>query len=221
MAPLRGTTVMKPSDSNWRNASRIGVRLIPNLSASSGSAMRVPGASWPLTMALRIVSTIRSRRVMWLSIRIFSFFNGLPLPRKMNSILCIQYAKKMSTPDIGPVIAREFPISGYIRGMSACAESSDTLVCVSPHHFFFLRKIRREACHALGRPLHRPLLHAERTGDAADAVGRRSRAGDLFLGGDPRRDHTGRGGNRCGDAGESGDPLPVVPCPLRGRVARG
>ncbi len=55
IAPLRGTTVMKPSDSSWRNASRIGVRLIPNLSASSGSAMRVPGASWPLTMALRIV----------------------------------------------------------------------------------------------------------------------------------------------------------------------
>ena len=36
----------------------------------------------------------------------------------------------------------------------------------------------------------------EQAGHAADAVGRRRRAGDLSLGSDPRRDHPGRGGNR-------------------------
>ena len=94
-----------------------------------------------------------------------------------------------------------------------------TLASLSPVSFLSGNS-RREECHALGRPLHRPLPHAEGAGHAADAGRRRRRAGNLLLGGDPRRDHPGRGGNRRGDAAGRGDPLPVVPCPLRGRVAR-
>jgi hypothetical protein len=47
---------------------------------------------------------------MWLLIRIFSFFNGLPLSQKLNGILCIQYAKKMSTQKMSPEIAGETPL---------------------------------------------------------------------------------------------------------------
>ena len=118
--------------------------------------------------------------------------------------------------NVNPGNRRGIPLFRVRGRAAACAGTRDTL-----RSFFFLRKSRREDRHALDRPLHRSLPHAEGAGHAADAVRCRRRAGDLLLGGDPRRDHPERGGNRRGDAAGRGDPLPVVPRPLRGRVARG
>src|SRR5512141_850347 len=151
----------------------------------------------------------------------FQFFQWFtPAPENEQHFM-YTVCKKNVNPGYWPPNCKGISLFGVRPWTSACAQIRDTLVWrfATPVPFY-LRKFRREARHALGPPLHRPLLHAERAGDAADAVGRRRRAGDLSLGPDPRRDHAGRGGNRCGDAAESGDPLPVVPCPLRGRVAR-
>ena len=62
-APFLGTTVMKPSDSSWRKASRIGVLLMPKEAAMSCSGTRSPGFNLPVTMESFMKSTMRSRRV--------------------------------------------------------------------------------------------------------------------------------------------------------------
>ena len=59
--PRRGTMTTKPSSSNLRMASRIGVRLTPSSSASWISMSRSPGLSTPSLMAWRRVSLTTSR----------------------------------------------------------------------------------------------------------------------------------------------------------------
>ena len=49
--PRRGTITTKPSSSNFRMASRIGVRLTPNSSARGISMRRSPGFNIPSWMA--------------------------------------------------------------------------------------------------------------------------------------------------------------------------
>jgi len=69
--------------------------------------------------------------------------------------------------------------------------------------FVFSPEIRREECHALGRPLHRPypmLKEPARRGCCPTPASGRN----LPFGGDPRRDHPGRGGIRRGEAAGRG-----------------
>ena len=61
--PRRGTMTTKPSSSNLRIASRIGVRLTPSSSANWISMSRSPGLSTPSLMAWRSVSLTTSRSV--------------------------------------------------------------------------------------------------------------------------------------------------------------
>src|SRR5688572_67772 len=58
-ALLLGTRRTRPSLSSRRNASRTGMRLVPNLSASPSWRMRLPGASSPVRIRCRMFSVTR------------------------------------------------------------------------------------------------------------------------------------------------------------------
>jgi len=116
-----------------------------------------------------------------------------PLLNKIKTFLCIQYAKKCQPFNVASEIAGGSPLGGgrecaHLRGIKGWAT-------------FVAPEIPPEAGHAVGRPLHRPLPHAEGTGHGR-GCSRTPASGRRFYlsGGTPGRGHPVRGGNCRADA---------------------
>src|SRR3990170_2929903 len=183
---------MNPSDSSWRNASRIGVRLMPNLPARSGSATRVPAANCPFTIAFRTVSTIFSRRVRWLSIWILSFCMRVTLWQLTDNVCSIhQSVKGFHLNRISFELAE--------RNRSGCGGSLKVRYLL-PVPYVMRRGSETDG---LDDSLHGPVPHAGAQGNGPPTFPVRGRAGDLLFRKHPRPAHAGsrRSGGRVAPVG--------------------
>src|SRR3990170_3738533 len=187
---------MNPSDSSWRNASRIGVRLMPNLPARSGSATRVPAANCPFTIAFRTVSTIFSRRVRWLSIWILSFCMRVTLWQLTDNVCSIHQSVK------------GFPWDFLGTGISMEPAERDRSGCGGSLKVRYLLPVpyvmrRGSETDGLDDSLHGPVPHAGAQGNGPPTFPVRGRAGDLLFRKHPRPAHAGsrRSGGRGAPVG--------------------